>query len=124
MQAVIEAYNLVDHDEHPSLGMLSTFHVAIDSYTKAIFQAVFGSVRGQDGAVSINHLRTEQKNISTSVLSQGIQMLEYIGANSLGRRVHDQMHVNVHICAALKPRQISNPLKKQSATPVGGSELD
>lgn len=104
--------------------MLGTLHVAIDGYTKAIFQAVFGSVRRHDSAVSIDHLRTEQENIGACVLSQGIQMLEYIGANSLGRRVHDQMHVNVHICAALKPRQISNPPKKQSATPAGGSKHD
>jgi hypothetical protein len=100
--------------------MLSTLHVAIDSYTKAIFQAIFGSVRGYDGAVSIDHLGAEKEYIGASVLSQGIQMLEHIGTNSLSRCIHDQMHVNVHIRAALRPSQIS----KQTNTTVGRSKDD
>lgn len=83
--------------------MLRALHISVDGHPEAVIQTAVCriTIRGYDGTVGIEDLRTKEENVGTGVCREGIQVFQDTRSDTLCGLVHDEIHINVHCSTPL-----------------------
>ena len=94
---------MIDHDQHPQLGVFGALRITIDCYTKSLVKLLVRHIPvAGTYALSILGSRVDEEQVGSSPLCNGIDVAEDVLSYPLKVLVDDEVRIDIDQRTSLK----------------------